>query len=52
MTGPDGIHRAVSLPPGAARPAAVAAMRQAAAAGLAPPIAEVVTGWPNPSCRS
>src|SRR5438067_372906 len=48
MTGWDGIHRAVSLPPGAARPSAVAAMRQAAAGELAPSIAEVVTGVAEP----
>jgi len=48
MTGQDGIHRAVSLPPGAARQSAVAAMRQAAAGELAPSIAEVVTGVAEP----
>src|ERR1700761_7533946 len=48
MTGRDGVHRAVSLPPGAATDAAVKAMRQAAAAALAPPIAEVVTGVAEP----
>jgi 2,6-dihydroxypyridine 3-monooxygenase len=48
MTGRDGVHRAVSLPPGAATDAAVGAMRQAAAAALAPPVAEVVTGAAEP----
>jgi 2,6-dihydroxypyridine 3-monooxygenase len=48
MTGRDGVHRAVSLPPGAARETAVAAMRQAAAGELAPPIAEVVAGAAEP----
>ena len=52
MTGRDGVHRRVSLPPGAARDQPVAVMRRAAAGELAPPIAEVVAGWPNPSCRS
>src|SRR6266581_2519445 len=48
MTGRDGVRRAVSLPPGAATDAAVATMRQAAAAAFAPPIAEVVTGVAEP----
>jgi 2,6-dihydroxypyridine 3-monooxygenase len=48
MTGRDGVRRAVSLPPGAATDAAVGAMRQAAAAAFAPPIAEVVTGAAEP----
>ncbi len=48
MTGRDGIRRAVSLPPGAATDRAVAGMRRAAAAALAPPIAEVVTGMAEP----
>ena len=48
MTGRDGIRRAVSLPPGAAREKAVTAMRQAAVTGFAPPIAEVVTGVGEP----
>ena len=48
MTGRDGIRRAVSLPPGAARERAVTAMRQAAMTGFAPPIAEVVTGVGEP----
>src|SRR6201989_661833 len=37
MTGRDGVRRAVSLPPGAARAAAVAALRHAAASELAVP---------------
>jgi 2,6-dihydroxypyridine 3-monooxygenase len=48
MTGRDGVRRAVSLPPGAATDAAVGALRQAAAAALAPPITEVVTGVAEP----
>jgi 2,6-dihydroxypyridine 3-monooxygenase len=48
MTGRDGVRRAVSLPPGAATDAAVSAMRRAAAAAFAPPIAEVVTGVAEP----
>jgi 2,6-dihydroxypyridine 3-monooxygenase len=48
MTGRDGVRRAVSLPPGAATDAAVGAMRRAAAAAFAPPIAEVVTGVTEP----
>jgi 2,6-dihydroxypyridine 3-monooxygenase len=48
MTGRDGVRRAVSLPPGAATDAAVGAMRRAAAAAFAPPIAEVVTGAAEP----
>ncbi len=48
MTGRDGVRRAVSLPPGAATDGAVGAMRQAAAAAFAPPIAEVVTGVAEP----
>ena len=48
MTGRDGVRRAVSLPPGAATDAAAGAMRQAAAAAFAPPIAEVVTGVAEP----
>src|ERR1700745_1801162 len=39
MTGRDGIRRAVSLPPGAARDQAVTAMRRAAGSELAPSIA-------------
>jgi 2,6-dihydroxypyridine 3-monooxygenase len=48
MTGRDGVRRAVSLPPGAVGDDAVTAMRQAAAAEFAPPIAEVVTGVDEP----
>jgi 2,6-dihydroxypyridine 3-monooxygenase len=48
MTGRDGIRRAVSLPPGAARDEVVTVMRRAASRGLAPPIAEVVTGVAEP----
>ena len=48
MTGRDGIRRPVSLPPGMAAGAAVAAMRRAAAGVLAPPVAEVVTSVPDP----
>jgi 2,6-dihydroxypyridine 3-monooxygenase len=48
MTGRDGVRRAVSLPPGAARTAAVAALRQAAASELAAPIAAVVTDVAEP----
>jgi 2,6-dihydroxypyridine 3-monooxygenase len=48
MTGRDGLRRRVSLPPGAASPRAVAAMRRAAVAEFAAPIAEVVTGVAEP----
>jgi 2,6-dihydroxypyridine 3-monooxygenase len=48
MTGRDGVHRTVSLPPGAARDQAVTVMRRAAAGELAPPIAEVVAGVAEP----
>jgi 2,6-dihydroxypyridine 3-monooxygenase len=48
MTGRDGVRRAVSLPPGAAREEPLAAMRQAAAARFAAPIAAVVTGVAEP----
>jgi 2,6-dihydroxypyridine 3-monooxygenase len=48
MTGRDGVRRAVSLPPGAARATAVAALRQAAASELAGPIAAVVTDVAEP----
>ena len=48
MTGRDGIRRPVSLPPGAATDQAVTAMRQAAAARFAPPIAAVATGVAEP----
>ena len=48
MTGRDGIRRAVSLPPGAATDQAVTAVREAAAAELARPITQVVTGVAEP----
>ena len=48
MTGRDGIRRPVSLPPGAATDRAVTAMRQAAAARFAPPIAAVAAGVAEP----
>jgi 2,6-dihydroxypyridine 3-monooxygenase len=48
MTGRDGVRRAVSLPPGAARDKPLTAMRQDAAARFARPIAEVVTGVAEP----
>ena len=48
MTGRDGLRRAVSLPPGAARDDAVDQMRDAAAVSLAGPIAEAVTTIPEP----
>jgi 2,6-dihydroxypyridine 3-monooxygenase len=48
MTGRDGLRRTVSLPPGAASAGAVTAMRRAAMAEFAPPIAEVVTGVAEP----
>jgi 2,6-dihydroxypyridine 3-monooxygenase len=48
MTGRNGIHRAVSLPPGAAAGQAVAAMRRTAAEVFAAPIAEVVTSVAEP----
>jgi 2,6-dihydroxypyridine 3-monooxygenase len=48
MTGRDGIRRAVSLPPGAAKDQAVTAMRRAAHAEFAGPIAEVATGVDEP----
>ena len=48
MTGRDGVRRAASLPPGAATERAVTAIRQAAAAKLAPPITQVVTGAAEP----
>ena len=48
MTGRDGIRRPVSLPPGAATDQAVAAMRRAAAARFAPPIAAVAAGVGEP----
>lgn len=48
MTGKDGVRRPVSLPPGAATDEAVTAMRQAAAALLAPPVGTVVAGVAEP----
>lgn len=48
MTGRDGVRRPVSLPPGAATGAAVAAMRQSAQDQLAGPIAEAVVSAPEP----
>lgn len=48
MTGRDGRFRPVSLPPGAARPELVEAVRADAAALLAPPIAAVVDALPEP----
>lgn len=48
LTDRDGQQRSVSLPPGAARDEVVAQMRQFARDHLAPPIAEVVTGIPEP----
>ena len=48
MTGRDGVRRAISLPPGAASASAVDTLRSGAAASLAGPIAEVVTGMPEP----
>jgi 2,6-dihydroxypyridine 3-monooxygenase len=48
MTGRDGVRRAVSLPPGAARQETVARMRHAAADQLAGVIAEAVVGIPEP----
>jgi 2,6-dihydroxypyridine 3-monooxygenase len=48
MTGRDGVHRPVSLPPGAATEAAVTRMRQAAQDHLAGPIAEAVVRAPEP----
>jgi 2,6-dihydroxypyridine 3-monooxygenase len=48
MTDRHGVRRSVSLPPGAATAEIVGQMRQAAAASLAEPIAEVVTGIPEP----
>lgn len=48
LTDRTGQHRSVSLPPGAARDEVVARMRDDAAGSLAPPIADVVTGVPEP----
>jgi 2,6-dihydroxypyridine 3-monooxygenase len=44
MTGRDGVHRTVSLPPSAVRDKPLTTMRRDAAARFAPPIAAVVTG--------
>jgi len=48
MTGRDGVRRAVSLPPGAARDEAVSSLRHAAESELAPSIAAVVTDVAEP----
>lgn len=48
LTDRTGQRRAVSLPPGAARDEVIAEMREFACEHLAPPIAEVVTGIPEP----
>src|SRR5215468_453346 len=48
MTGRDGVRRAVSLPPGAARDQAVTGLRHAAGSELAPPIAAVVSDVAEP----
>ena len=48
MTGRDGVRRAVSLPPGAARDEAVTGLRHAAESELAPSIAAVVTDVAEP----
>ncbi len=48
MTGRDGVRRAVSLPPGAARDEAVTVLRRAAESELAPPVAAVVTDVAEP----
>jgi 2,6-dihydroxypyridine 3-monooxygenase len=48
LTDRTGVQRPVSLPPGAVPDDAVAEMREYAAAHLAPPIAEVVTGIAEP----
>ena len=48
MTGRDGVRRAVSLPPGAARDEAVTGLRHAAESELAPPIAAVVSDVAEP----
>ena len=48
MTGRDGLRRAVSMPPGAARDEAVTRLRHAAESELAPPIAAVVTDVAEP----
>lgn len=48
LTDRTGRRRSVSLPPGAARDEVIAEMRGFAREHLAPPIAEVVTGIPEP----
>jgi 2,6-dihydroxypyridine 3-monooxygenase len=48
MTGRDGVRRAVSLPPGAARDEAVTGLRHAAESELAPSIATVVADVAEP----
>jgi 2,6-dihydroxypyridine 3-monooxygenase len=48
LTDRDGKRRPVSLPPGQVQDELVAEMREFAAAHLAPPIAEVVTGIEEP----
>src|ERR1700761_4065888 len=48
MTGRDGVHRPVSLPPGAATGQALAGLRRDAARLLAPPIAEGATSVAEP----
>lgn len=48
MTGVDGRTRAVSLPPGAARPGLVAALHADARAHLAPVLAEALIGPAEP----
>jgi 2,6-dihydroxypyridine 3-monooxygenase len=48
LTDRTGQQRAVSLPPGAARDEVIEEVRSFAARHLAPPIAEVVTGIPEP----
>ena len=48
MTGRNGVRRAVSLPPGAARDEAVTGLRHAAERELAPSIAAVVTDVAEP----
>ncbi len=48
LTDRTGQQRSVSLPPGAARDEVVGEMRQFARDHLAPPVAEVVTGVPEP----
>ena len=48
MTGRDGVRRPVSLPPGLVGDEAVASLRSSAASLLAGPVAEAVTGLPEP----